>query len=58
MERIKIGESCVEDLKLLAMSKFGLVNNRLRRQAWPLLLNIDFKNIERKFPGLELKDET
>ncbi|XP_074644198.1 TBC1 domain family member 20-like [Tubulanus polymorphus] len=35
-------------LRQLAMSRFGLLNNKLRRKAWPKLLNVNIDNIDPK----------
>ena len=40
------------------MSEYGLVNNQLRSEAWPLLLNVDVKAQDRDFTNLGLYEET
>ncbi len=42
------------------MSEFGLVSDQFRRQAWPILLEVD-KNVDpenRKYKNLGLHEET
>ncbi|KAB0798284.1 hypothetical protein PPYR_09277 [Photinus pyralis] len=40
-EVLKSGDSVLETWRRLALSRYGLVNDDLRRQVWPLLLNVD-----------------
>lgn len=40
------------------MSEYGLVNNQLRGEAWPLLLNVNVKEQDRDFKNLALYEET
>ena len=40
-----------EALKQLAIGRGGLLNNRLRRLAWPVLLGVDVTDVSPK-PGL------
>ena len=38
-------ECIVERLRQLAISRGGLVNDEMRRKAWPKLLSVDIDNI-------------
>ena len=41
----------LDNLRQLAISRGGLLNDEIRKKAWPKLLNIDVENISPK-PGI------
>ena len=48
----------VEKIRQNALSVDGLVNDEIRAKAWPLLLDVQVKNLERVNPDASLSQET
>ena len=52
----------VEELRNLAISKHGLINDQLRKNVWPILLNVEAhvraERLENPEEELQLKSDT